>query len=82
MGNEVVADYALKLKSKFGTDRVWINTYANDVSCYVASRELIKAGGYEADVSMYWYNMPAPFAEEIEDIVIDAIVGLMPDSFE
>ncbi|WP_262249635.1 hypothetical protein [Parapedobacter soli] len=82
MANEVVAEYALRLKHKFRPDRMWINTYANDVSCYIASRRLIKAGGYEGDVSMYWYHMPAPFAEEVEDIVLDAIDRMMPHSFK
>lgn len=80
MANEVVVDYSLKLKNKFRP--VWINTYANDVSCYLASRRLIKAGGYEGDVSMYWYHMPAPFAEEVEDIILDAIDRMMPRSFK
>lgn len=81
MGDEVVVDYSIVLKNKFGADRVWINTYANDVSCYIASRRLIKEGGYEADVSMYWYNMPAPFAEEVEEIVVNAVAELIPASF-
>lgn len=82
MANEVVVDYALLLKGRFGADRVWINTYANDTSCYVASRQLIKRGGYEADISMYWYNKPAPFSEEVEDMVVEGVAELMPDSFK
>lgn len=78
MGGEVVVDYSVRLKNKYGPKYLWINAYANDVSCYVASRRIIKEGGYEADASMYCYNQPSPFSEEIEERILNAISAMVP----
>ncbi|MCC2599909.1 hypothetical protein [Sphingobacterium sp. FBM7-1] len=82
MGGEVVVDYAIKLKNAFGADRVWINAYSNDVSCYIPSKRILREGGYEADASMYWYNMPSPFSEEVEDIIVNTVYELVPSGFK
>jgi Neutral/alkaline non-lysosomal ceramidase. len=82
MGGEVVVDYSTRLKKELGAHKVWINAYSNDVSCYIASRRVIQEGGYEADASMYWYNMPAPLSEKVEDIIISTIRTLVPASFK
>ncbi len=81
MGGEVVVDYSTRLKRELGAERLWINAYANDVACYIASQRVLKEGGYEADASMYWYNLPAPLSEKVEDIIINTIHELIPDSF-
>lgn len=82
MAGEVVVDYSIRLKSELGAERFWINAYSNDVSCYIASRRVIREGGYEADASMYWYNKPSPLAEEAEEIIIDAVRNLALHSFK
>lgn len=81
LGGEAVVDYACLFKQKYGEERVWINSYANDVSCYVPSLRILKEGGYEAEASMYWYDQPSPFAETIEQKVTDKVNGLMPSTF-
>ncbi len=81
LGGEVVVDYANALKQRYGPERIWINAYANDVSCYIPSRRIINEGGYEGESSMYWYNMPGPFDESIEEQVIGTVQELMPASF-
>ncbi len=75
---EVVVDYSTRLKNDFGADRVWINAYANDVPCYIASARVIREGGYEAESSMYYYDKPSPFALEVEDIIVKGVHDLMP----
>jgi len=81
LAGEVVVDYAIRLKEEIGAERVWINAYSNDVPCYIASRRVIKEGGYEADVSMYYYDKPSPFAEEVEDIIVAGVHEILPASF-
>ncbi len=78
LGGEVVVDYAVRLKNEWDASRLWINSYANDVSCYIASCRVIKEGGYEADASMYWYNKPSPLSEEAEDLVVHAVNEMIP----
>ncbi len=82
LAGEVVVDYATRLKDEYGAERLWVNAYANDVPCYIASRRILKEGGYEAETSMYWYNKPSPFAPEVEDMIINAADELMPAAFK
>lgn len=81
LAGEVVVDYATRLKNEIGAERVWVNAYANDVPCYIASRRVIKEGGYEAESSMYYYDKPSPFVEEVEDIVVKAVHDLLPEEY-
>lgn len=82
LAGEVVVDYSTRLKNDLGAERLWMNGYANDVPCYIASKRVIQEGGYEAESSMYYYDRPSPFSENIEDIIIDAVYDLMPQTFK
>jgi neutral ceramidase len=82
LAGEVVVDYSLRLKNELGAEHLWINAYSNDVPCYIASRRVIKEGGYEAESSMYYYDKPSPFAEEVEDIIVAAVHDIIPASFK
>ncbi len=81
LAGEVVVDYSLRLKNELGKDRVWVNAYANDVPCYIASKRVIQEGGYEVDYSMYSYNRPSRFSEDVEDIIIRTVYELLPSKF-
>ncbi len=82
MGGEVVADYSVRLKEELNEDKLWINAYANDVTCYISSKRVIREGGYEPDISMYWYDQPSPLSEKTEAIIIDAIKEIIPAVFK
>ncbi len=82
LAGEVVVDYSIRLKNKYGAEHLWINAYSNSVPCYIASRRVIKEGGYEGESSMYWYNKPSPFAPQVEDIIVNAVDDLMPEIFK
>lgn len=71
LGGEVVVDYALRAKREYGG--LIVAGYSNDVMCYIPSREVLKAGGYEADQSMVYYGQPGPFTEEVEEDVFAGI---------
>lgn len=64
-----------------GDDRFWVTAYTNDVPCYIASRCVIQEGGYEVESSMYSYNQPSRFVEEIEDLIVETVHGLLRPSF-
>lgn len=80
LAGEVVVDYSLRLKNELGS-RVWVNAYSNDVPCYIASKRVIKEGGYEVESSMPSYNRPSRFSEEIEDIIINTVYELLPKEY-
>lgn len=66
LGGEVVVDYALKFKERFGPT-TWVAGYANDVFAYVPSRRVWEEGGYECGAFMY-YGLPTDrWAGDIED---------------
>lgn len=78
LGGEVLADYAVRLKKELGKERLWINAYCNDVKAYIPSKRVIKEGGYEVEVNMYYYDHPFRFSENIEEIIIKAVHGIVP----
>ncbi len=82
LAGEVVVDYSIRLKNELGAEHVWVNAYANDVPSYIASRRVIQEGGYEVDFSMFCYDKPSPFVEEVEDIIINAVHDIIPGSFK
>ncbi|MGE3317421.1 MAG: hypothetical protein AB7O26_20080, partial [Planctomycetaceae bacterium] len=44
LAGEVVVDYSLKYKEKFGP-RTWVNGFAHDLVCYVPSTRVLREGG-------------------------------------
>lgn len=74
---EVVVDYALRLKEETANGQLWVTAYANAVPCYIASRRVIREGGYEVDRSMYSYDHPSRFAEQIEDLIVATTLELL-----
>jgi len=73
LGGEVVIDYALRAKKEFPHHQLVVAGYSNDVMCYIPSLRVLKEGGYEAVDSMVYYGMPGPFADDVEELVFDAI---------
>lgn len=69
----MVVDYALRLKSELGAENTWIAGYCNDVMAYVASRRVIKEGGYEGGGAMLYYGLPSPWSESIEEQIIEKV---------
>jgi hypothetical protein len=74
LSGEVVVDYALRLQRELGGAgrNLWVAAYANDVMGYIPSVRVLKEGGYEAGEAFYGRTYPAPWAEDIESIVIEA----------
>jgi neutral ceramidase len=44
LAGEVVVDYSLRLKKELGANRIWVNSYANDIPCYIPSLRTLKEG--------------------------------------
>ena len=81
LGGEVVVDYAARLRDLADENRLWINAYANDVPCYIASKRILREGGYEADQSMVYYGRPARLAPQDEDLIVAAVQQELPPKF-
>lgn len=77
LGGEVVVDYSLLLHRLYPSEPLVVAGYSNDVMCYIPSLRVLKEGGYEGGDSMKWYSLDAPFAEDVEERVKDAVADVM-----
>jgi uncharacterized sulfatase len=78
LSGEVVVDYSVRLKRELGGD-LWVTAYANDVPCYIASRRVMREGGYEVDGSMPTFDKPTRLAPETEDLIVQTVHELLPE---
>ncbi|WP_395743411.1 neutral/alkaline non-lysosomal ceramidase N-terminal domain-containing protein [Prosthecobacter sp.] len=78
---EVVVDYSLRFKNEFDPARTWVNSYTNDVPCYIPSQRVWQEGGYEAGGAMIYYGRPTRFDSGIEDIIAGTVKQLVPQEF-
>jgi hypothetical protein len=84
LSDEVVVDYALRLKRELDESRLWITAYADDVSTYIVSKRLLGEGGYEVRNSLsalVSYGQPENVKPAMEDRIIECVKSLLPDSF-
>jgi neutral ceramidase len=82
--DEVVVDYALRMKREMDGDRLWINAYCNDVSAYIVSQRLIDEGGYEVRGSLssrISNGQPEQVQPPMEDRIIEHVRTLLPESY-
>ena len=71
LGGESVVDYSLRLKAELGPGKTWVSAYANDVMAYIPSRRVLNEGGYEGGLSRFYYGLPAPWGNKVEELVIE-----------
>lgn len=81
LAGEVVSEYSLRLRRELDARRLWVNAYANDVPCYIASQRMFPEGGYEVDGSMDFYGWPTRLARGTEDQIIGAVRALVPPAY-
>jgi neutral ceramidase len=56
---------------------VWVAGYCNDVFDYVPTRRIQAEGGYEGGRANLWNPIPAPFTNDLEDRITDAVGRLV-----
>jgi hypothetical protein len=79
LGGEVVVDYSLNLKEKYGPN-TWVFGYSNDVMAYIPSARVWKEGGYEAG-AFNAYGMAAErWCPDIETRIVAAVDQLVQRS--
>lgn len=66
--NEVVSDYGKRIRALFPGLTVIIVSYAEYVTTYIPTRNVLENGGYEAE-SFLDAGITGPFVPEIEDII-------------
>lgn len=81
LGGEVVVDYSVRLKRELDWRRLWINAWSDDVPGYIPSRRVLEEGGYEPEFSQVYYEWPGRYDPQVEDIVVEAVKGLLGERF-
>lgn len=79
LAGEVVVDYALQLKHDYGRDDTWVIGYANDVFAYIPSLRVLREGGYESETSMIYYGFHGPWAETVEQSILNEVHRLVEE---
>lgn len=82
LNGEVVVDYALRMKRELDATRLWITAYANNVPCYIPSRRILQEGGYEAEESLWYYDLPQRLALETEELIVSSVHELLGKEFQ
>jgi len=77
LGGEVVVDYVLRIKKEYGSKRIVVAGYSNDVMSYIPSLRVLKEGGYEASDAMLYYGLPGPYNDDVEDQIFRTIRQVM-----
>jgi len=82
--DEVVVDYARRLKQEFDGGRLWISAYTNDVSRYIVSKRLLSEGGYEVRSSLssrVTDGHHEQLTPAMEDRIMEAVESLLPAGY-
>lgn len=67
-GGELVIEYALVCKKRFGQD-IFVMGYANDVMGYIPSATILQEGGYEGASSQMVYGLPSTWASSVPSLI-------------
>jgi hypothetical protein len=55
---EVVVDYCLRFKKRYGFEETWVAGYTNELLSYIPSLRVLREGGYEGVEDMEEYGLP------------------------
>ena len=77
LGGEVLTEIGLHIKSALRPTTTITVAYSNGLIAYVPSKETYDLGGYEVDGSHFYFLRPAPFAKEIEDLIVAKTVDIV-----
>ncbi|MDR2039399.1 MAG: neutral/alkaline non-lysosomal ceramidase N-terminal domain-containing protein [Bacteroidales bacterium] len=72
LGGELVVDYALNFKQKYGYES-FVLGYSNDVMAYIPTVRILNEGGYEGADSQMVYGMPGLWSSEIETLIFKGV---------
>lgn len=77
LGGEVLTEIGLHIKSALEPATTITVAYSNGLIAYVPSKETYDLGGYEVDGSHFYFLRPAPFAKDIEDLIVAKTVEIV-----
>ncbi|MEZ4900375.1 MAG: neutral/alkaline non-lysosomal ceramidase N-terminal domain-containing protein [Spirosomataceae bacterium] len=73
-GGELVVEYALECKKRFGPD-IFVMGYSNDVMGYIPSVTILHEGGYEGASSQMVYGLPSVWATSVPNLIYAEVIN-------
>ena len=77
LSSEVVVDYSLLLKQRYGWNNTWISACANDFCGYIPSLRVLREGGYEGGEAMGAQGHPGPWEDRVEELIAAKVEELV-----
>lgn len=74
-GGELVTEYALAVKKRFGLD-AFVLGYSNDVMGYIPSETILQEGGYEGNTSQMVYGLPSQWTPGLQQQILAEVEKL------
>jgi neutral ceramidase len=81
LAGEVVVDYSVRLNRELDWTKLWITAWSNEMPGYIPSKRVLAEGGYEADFSQVYYEQPARYSPEVEDVLVAAVKEMVGPTF-
>jgi hypothetical protein len=77
IAGELLTDMGMKIKHQFNSGNTLVFGYTNGEIAYITDAKTLKEGGYEATETVFFsHDKPAPFSEEIEEIILTGFKDL------
>jgi hypothetical protein len=70
---EVFCEYSLMFKRMYKGIHIIPLGYTNGMVGYIPTRDGVTEGGYETDRTYEYYGLPSPFAEGVEEAVVQGV---------
>ena len=75
--DEVFTEYGLNLKKVLPQDSVIVCGYSNNMTTYVCTARAIAEGGYEPTAYRYEKPIPAGYAPQAEQLILDTAAKMV-----
>ncbi|MCH8332526.1 hypothetical protein IIC65_01200 [Candidatus Sumerlaeota bacterium] len=83
MQGEVCAPIGARIKDAFRREMpIMVFGYMGEHNLYIPTRELVRLGAYQARVIQIQYASPVGWAPEVEDEMVDGVIGMVRSIFE
>lgn len=69
LNGEIVTEYSLHLREKYPELDFIIMGYSNGMIGYIATKDQLIEGGYEAEDFIYYFGLPGKYSVEIEGLI-------------
>lgn len=73
LSGEMCVGYSLRLKAELSPRPVLVAGYTNGMVGYIPTAAMIPEGGYEVDGSYFYSLRPAPYASEVEEVIVTKV---------